>query len=283
MIRVIIGPGGKMIRAITEQTGASIDIDDDGTVHVASSDSAAVAKALDIIRGLTEEPEIGKTYKGIVKRVENYGAFLEIMPGTDGLCHISDFAWERVERTEDVMNLGDEIEVQVTDIDREGRVRLSRKVLFPKPEGWEERERERRERMPRRDDRDRDRGGRGGRDRDRDRDRGRFGRDRDRDRDRGERRDRPEGERAAEGERRDRPEGERRDRPEGERPERRAEGEQGEGSDRDGDRPERGEMSEGGDGGERRGRRRRRRRGPREDRPDDGGSRDTEGSEETQS
>ncbi len=277
MIRVIIGPGGKMIRAITEQTGASIDIDDDGTVHVASSDSAAVAKALDIIRGLTEEPEIGKTYKGIVKRVENYGAFLEIMPGTDGLCHISDFAWERVERTEDVMNLGDEIEVQVTDIDREGRVRLSRKVLFPKPEGWEERERERRERMPRRDDRDRDRGGRGGRDRDRDRDRGRFGRDRDRDRDRGERRDRPEGER------RDRPEGERRDRPEGERPERRVEGEQGEGSDRDGDRPERGEMSEGGDGGERRGRRRRRRRGPRDDRPDDGGSRSPEGSEETQS
>src|SRR5690606_33392126 len=96
-IRVIIGPGGKMIRAITEQTGAQIDIDDDGTVHVASADSAAVAKALDIIRGLTEEPEVGKTYKGTVRRVENYGAFLEIMPGTDGLCHISDFAWDRVD------------------------------------------------------------------------------------------------------------------------------------------------------------------------------------------
>src|SRR5690606_18630243 len=121
-IRVIIGPGGKMIRAITEQTGAQIDIDDDGTVHVASADSAAVAKALDIIRGLTEEAEIGKNYMGTVRRVENYGAFLEIMPGTDGLCHISDFAWERVEKTEDVMKLGDVIEVQVTDIDGEGRV-----------------------------------------------------------------------------------------------------------------------------------------------------------------
>jgi polyribonucleotide nucleotidyltransferase len=135
-IRLIIGPGGKMIRAITEQTGASIDIDDDGTVHVASPDSAAVAKALDLIRGLTEEPEIGKAYKGTVKRVENYGAFLEIMPGTDGLCHISDFAWERVEKTEDVMNLGDVIEVQVTDIDGEGRVRLSRMPIFPHPFGW---------------------------------------------------------------------------------------------------------------------------------------------------
>ncbi|HJL16340.1 MAG TPA: polyribonucleotide nucleotidyltransferase, partial [Sandaracinaceae bacterium LLY-WYZ-13_1] len=152
-IRLVIGPGGKMIRAIQEQTGAQIDIDDDGTVHVASPDSSSVEKALDIIRGLTEEPEIGKAYKGVVKRVEPYGAFLEIMPGTDGLCHISDFAWEHVEKTEDIMNLGDEIEVQVTDIDDQGRVRLSRKVLLEKPEGYEERE-------PR--GRDRDRGGRGG-------------------------------------------------------------------------------------------------------------------------
>ncbi|HEY8429677.1 MAG TPA: polyribonucleotide nucleotidyltransferase, partial [Sandaracinaceae bacterium] len=175
-IRLVIGPGGKMIRAITEQTGATIDIEDDGTVHVASPDSAAVAKALEIIRGLTEEPEIGKVYKGVVKRVESYGAFIEIMPGTDGLCHISDFAWERVERTEDVMNLGDEVEVQVTDIDSDGRVRLSRKVLLPKPEGWEER----RDHGGRRD-------GRGGRDRDRER--GAGGRERS------ERRDRPDGDR----------------------------------------------------------------------------------------
>ncbi|MBZ0115724.1 MAG: polyribonucleotide nucleotidyltransferase, partial [Sandaracinaceae bacterium] len=156
-VRLVIGPGGKMIKAIIEQTGVMIDVEDDGSIHVASSDSAAVEKALDIIRGLTEEAEIGKTYKGVVKRVEAYGAFLEIMPGTDGLCHISDFAWERVEKTEDIMRLGETIEVQVTDIDGEGRVRLSRKVLLPKPEGWEEAEKERRER------RDRERGERGDR------------------------------------------------------------------------------------------------------------------------
>jgi polyribonucleotide nucleotidyltransferase len=87
-------------------------------------------------------------------RVEPYGAFLEFAPGKDGLLHISEFAWERVERVEDVMNLGDEVEVQIIEVDREGRVRLSRKSLLPKPEGYEER--------PPRDDRGGDRGGRGG-------------------------------------------------------------------------------------------------------------------------
>ncbi len=166
-IRVIIGPGGKTIKGIVEQTGAQIDVEDDGTVHVASSDPIKAQKAIDIIRGLTTEPEVGKTYKGIVKRVEAYGAFLEIMPGTDGLCHISDFAWERINRVEDIMNLGDEVEVQVTNIDGEGRVRLSRKALLEKPEGYVE--------PPPREDRgprDRDRGGPR------------------RDRDRGDRRDR---------------------------------------------------------------------------------------------
>ena len=138
--------------------------------NVASSDPLKAQKAIDIIRGLTTEPEVGKTYKGIVKRVEAYGAFLEIMPGTDGLCHISDFAYERVNSVEDVMKLGDEVDVQVTNIDGEGRVRLSRKALLEKPEGWVE--------PPPRDDRgprgggDRDRGGpRRGGDRDRGRDR----------------------------------------------------------------------------------------------------------------
>ena len=169
-IRVIIGPGGKTIKGIVEQTGAQIDVEDDGTVNVASSDPLKAQKAIDIIRGLTTEPEVGKTYKGIVKRVEAYGAFLEIMPGTDGLCHISDFAYERVNSVEDVMKLGDEVDVQVTNIDGEGRVRLSRKALLEKPEGWVE--------PPPRDDRgprgggDRDRGGpRRGGDRDRGRDR----------------------------------------------------------------------------------------------------------------
>jgi polyribonucleotide nucleotidyltransferase len=170
-IRLVIGPGGKTIRGIVDQTGVQVDIEDDGTVLVASADPRAAEKALEMIRSLTSEPEIGKTYKGIVRRVEPYGAFLEIMPGTDGLCHISDFAWERVDKTEDVMNIGDEVEVMVTDIDASGRVRLSRKVLLEKPEGYVEPSlRDRRE---------------GGRDRDRDR-----GRDRDRDRDRNRDRDR---------------------------------------------------------------------------------------------
>ncbi len=159
-IRVVIGPGGKTIKGIVEQTGAQIDIDDDGTVHVASNDPAKAQRAIDIIRGLTTEPEVGKTYKGLVKRVEAYGAFLEIMPGTDGLCHISDFAYEHVGSVEDVMKLGDEVDVQVTNIDGEGRVRLSRKALLEKPEGWVE--------PPPRERNDRDRGGdRGGPRRDR--------------------------------------------------------------------------------------------------------------------
>ncbi|MFO0714998.1 MAG: polyribonucleotide nucleotidyltransferase [Sandaracinus sp.] len=190
-IRIVIGPGGKTIKGIVEQTGAQIDIEDDGTVHIASNDPAKAQKAIEIIRGLTMEPEVGKTYKGLVKRVEAYGAFLEIMPNTDGLCHISDFAWERVERVEDVMNLGDEVEVMVTNIDGEGRVRLSRKATLPKPEGYvEPPPRERGDRGDR-GDRGGDRGGfRGRGDRDRGGDRGGFrGGDRDR-RDRGDRGDR---------------------------------------------------------------------------------------------
>jgi polyribonucleotide nucleotidyltransferase len=180
-IRLVIGPGGKTIRGIVDQTGAQIDIEDDGTVHVACTDARAAEKTLEIIRNLTSEPEIGKTYKGIVRRVEPYGAFLEIMPGTDGLCHISDFAWERVNKTEDVMNVGDEVEVMVTDIDASGRVRLSRKALLPKPESQAEpapRERREggdrdRERSARREARDRvdarERDRREARDRERDR------------------------------------------------------------------------------------------------------------------
>ena len=208
-IRVVIGPGGKMIKAITEQTGAKIDISDDGTVSIASPDGEALKKAIEIIESLTIEPEIGSKYKGIVRRVENYGAFLEVAPGKDGLLHITDMDWGFVEKVPDVMDLGDEVEVMVSDIDREGRIRLSRKALLEKPEGYVEPERkERREGGGRgrggrdggrgRGGRDGDRGGRGGRDRDRGgrggaRAGGREGnrgrgperaRDRDRDRDR---------------------------------------------------------------------------------------------------
>jgi polyribonucleotide nucleotidyltransferase len=126
-IRTIIGPGGKMIRAIVDQTGASIDVEDDGTVNVSSADSAAVQKALEIIKSLTTDPEIGEVYEGTVKRIEPYGAFIEILPGKDGLCHISDLDFSHVTNVEEYVNLGDKVQVKVTNIDRDGRIRLSRK------------------------------------------------------------------------------------------------------------------------------------------------------------
>jgi polyribonucleotide nucleotidyltransferase len=174
-----------MIKAITEQTGAKIDISDDGTVSIASPDGEALKKAIAIIESLTIEPEIGTKYKGVVRRVENYGAFLEIAPGKDGLLHITDMDWGFVENVTSVMDLGDEVEVMVSDIDREGRIRLSRKALLEKPEGYVEPERKERRDGGGRGGRDGGRGGRdggrGGRDRDRGgRDRDRGGRDRDR-------------------------------------------------------------------------------------------------------
>jgi polyribonucleotide nucleotidyltransferase len=176
-IRLVIGPGGKTIKGIIDQTGVAIDVEDDGTVNVASSDPEAVKKALDIIKGLTAEPEVGVVYKGTVQRITDFGAFVELLPGTDGLLHISEMAHTRVERVTDVMKEGDMVEVKVLSVDRDGKVRLTRRELLPLPEG-EEGERAR-ERMlaareagggpPRRGggggDRDRDRGPRGGGDR----------------------------------------------------------------------------------------------------------------------
>jgi polyribonucleotide nucleotidyltransferase len=167
-VRTIIGPGGKMIRAIVDQTGASIDVEDDGTVSVSSADSAAVLKALEIIKSLTTDPEIGEVYEGTVKRIEPYGAFIEILPGKDGLCHISDIDFTHVTSVEDYVNLGDKVTVKVTNIDRDGRIRLSRKdALAEQPaaaaklngraEAREERPRERDDRSrDKREDRPRD-------------------------------------------------------------------------------------------------------------------------------
>jgi polyribonucleotide nucleotidyltransferase len=175
-IRLVIGPGGKTIKGIIDQTGVAIDVEDDGTVNVASSDSEAVKKALDIIRGLTAEPEVGAVYEGVVKRIADFGAFVEILPNTDGLVHISEIAHERVERVEDVLKEGDKVTVKVISVDREGKVRLTRREMLPFPEGEEgDRARERilqareagpPQRGPRRDGPgggrgDRDRGDRG--------------------------------------------------------------------------------------------------------------------------
>ncbi len=143
-IRIVIGPGGKTIKGIIDQTGCSVDVNDDGTVAVAGSDPEAVERALAIIRGLTAEPEVGRVYKGPIKRVVDFGVFVEILPNTEALLHVSEIAHERVESPSDVFQEGDEVEVKVISVDREGRVRLSRRELLALPEGEEgERARER--------------------------------------------------------------------------------------------------------------------------------------------
>ena len=130
-IREIIGPGGKTIRGITAQTGVAIEVEDDGTVHIASPDGIAVKKAIDIIKGLTTEPEVGEYYMGVVKRLAEFGAFVEILPGTDGLVHISELDSKRVNRVEDVCKEGDEMVVKVIAIDRAtGKIRLSRRATL---------------------------------------------------------------------------------------------------------------------------------------------------------
>ncbi len=129
-IGTLIGPGGKNIRAITDQTGTKIDIEDDGTVLVASTDGESARQAIRMIEGLTREPEVGEIYLGKVVRILPYGAFVEILPGKDGLVHISELADYRVDRVEDVVNVGDEINVMVIDIDRNGKISLSRKAVL---------------------------------------------------------------------------------------------------------------------------------------------------------
>ncbi|OVE80063.1 polyribonucleotide nucleotidyltransferase [bacterium J17] len=126
-IRDVIGPGGKTIRSIVESTGVKIDISDDGSVVIASSDRDASKRAIEIIEGLTEEAEIGKVYTGMVKRIMDFGAFVEILPNVEGLVHISQLAPHRVEQVTDILKEGDEVPVRVLDIDRQGRIRLSRK------------------------------------------------------------------------------------------------------------------------------------------------------------
>jgi len=126
-IRDIIGPGGKVIRGIVEETGCKIDIEDDGTVFIASTEEAGMRRAIEIIEGITMEAQVGKIYKGIVRRIVDFGAFVEIMPGTDGLLHISQIGPGRVHRVSDVLKEGDEIQVKVLEIDRSGKIRLSRK------------------------------------------------------------------------------------------------------------------------------------------------------------
>ena len=129
-IRDVIGPGGKMIRSIIERTGVKIDVEDDGRVNVASADGASAQKAISIIQELTATPELNKTYLGKVQRITDFGAFVEIMPGTDGLLHVSEIANHRVKDVRDELKEGEQILVKVINIDPTGKIRLSRKALL---------------------------------------------------------------------------------------------------------------------------------------------------------
>jgi polyribonucleotide nucleotidyltransferase len=134
-IRDVIGPGGKMIRSIIERTGVKIDVEDDGRVNVASSDEASAQKAIGIIQELTATPELNKTYMGKVQRITDFGAFVEIMPGLDGLLHVSEIAHYRVKDVRDELKEGEQVMVKVINIDPSGKIRLSRKALIQPEEG----------------------------------------------------------------------------------------------------------------------------------------------------
>ncbi len=136
-IGAVIGSGGSTIRGIQEATGTSINITDDGTVAISSTDATAAQQAIEIIEGLTATPEVGETYMGTVRKIVDFGAFIEILPGTDGLCHISELTEGRVDKVEDVLQEGDEVLVKVLEIDRSGKIRLSRRAALEEQGGEE--------------------------------------------------------------------------------------------------------------------------------------------------
>ena len=161
-IRDIIGKGGSTIRALTEETGCTIDIGEDGTITIASTDSDKAEFAKKRIAEITAEAEIGKVYEGAITKILDFGALVNILPGKDGLLHISQIAHQRVENVTDFLKEGQIVKVKVMETDEKGRIKLSMKALIERPEGMEE---ERFERPPRREYGDRpDRGPRGGRD-----------------------------------------------------------------------------------------------------------------------
>ena len=133
-IRDVIGPGGKMIRSIIADTGVKINVEDSGVISIAAVDEASARKAMDIINGLTEEVEVGKIYLGTVRKIMDFGAFVEILPGTDGLVHISQLAHHRVKAVTDEVKEGDQITVKVLEVDKQGKIRLSRKETMPAPQ-----------------------------------------------------------------------------------------------------------------------------------------------------
>ena len=142
MIGPIIGPGGKNIQKLQEDTNTKITIDEDenrGIVQISSTDKASLEAAKERVKNIIAIPEKGETYKGKVKSITSFGAFVEILPGKEGLLHISEISWERIQNVESVLKVGQEIEVKLLDIDRDNKMKLSRRVLLPKPEGYVER------------------------------------------------------------------------------------------------------------------------------------------------
>ncbi len=133
-VREVIGSGGKVVKGIIEQTGVKINIEDDGTIHVASADPKASKRAIEMINAICAEAEVGKTYHGKVVKIMDFGAFVEVLPNTSGLLHISEIAHERIRSVTDVLNEGDEVDVVVLDVDRAGRIKLSRKALLSAPQ-----------------------------------------------------------------------------------------------------------------------------------------------------
>ncbi|MCB0384213.1 MAG: polyribonucleotide nucleotidyltransferase, partial [Bdellovibrionales bacterium] len=132
-VREVIGAGGKVIKGIIEETGVKINIEDDGKIHIASTDPEAAKRAIAIINDICAEAEVGKVYKGKVVKIMDFGAFVEVLPGNQGLLHISEIAHERIRNVTDVLNEGDVLDVKVLDVDRAGRIKLSRKALLDKP------------------------------------------------------------------------------------------------------------------------------------------------------
>jgi polyribonucleotide nucleotidyltransferase len=164
-IRDVIGKGGATIRALTEETGCTIDISEDGTITVASTDADKAAFALKRISEITAEAEIGKVYEGAITKILDFGALVNILPGKDGLLHISQIAHHRVENVTDLLQEGQVVRVKVLETDEKGRIKLSMKALIERPEGMpEERFEPRGDRPPRRDRDDRPRRDRNDRD-----------------------------------------------------------------------------------------------------------------------
>ena len=137
-IGAVIGPGGKVIQEIQKETGTTISITEDennGIVQIACDNKEGMDKALAWVNGIVAKPEVGSIYQGKVKNIAAFGAFIEILPGKEGLLHISEIDWKRIEKVEDALNTGDKIEVKLIEIDQKsGKLRLSRKALIPKPE-----------------------------------------------------------------------------------------------------------------------------------------------------